>query len=171
MMRCRDVLCSLGESWMLYVKCFSWILPLSVLLVVRFIWNDPDGYVFMGYFRFFLGCFERVAGEMKIENGGLFGDFSPFFWKGWGVLRESPAVEASISMKGTRMCFRMGKCSVFLSIVGRSGSVCCKTGLDIRQWGENGRGICAEKEGILGNMWHLGARGGSGCTIPVMCAR
>jgi len=25
-------------------------------------------------------------------------------------LRESPAVEASISMKGARMCFRMGKC-------------------------------------------------------------
>ena len=41
--------------------------------------------------------------------GDFWGISSRFSEKSWGVLRESPAVEASISMKGARMCFRMGE--------------------------------------------------------------
>lgn len=41
---------------------------------------------------------------------GDFWGISPRFPEKVGeFLRESPAVEASISMKGARMCFRMGK--------------------------------------------------------------
>jgi len=41
---------------------------------------------------------------------GDFLEISPRFPEKVGAfLRESPAVEASISMKGARMCFRMGK--------------------------------------------------------------
>ena len=79
---------------------------------------------------YFSWLFRTCSGRDEIENGDFL-EISPRFSEKVGeFLRESPAVEASISMKGTRMCFRMGKCSVFLSIVGRSGSVCCKTGLE-----------------------------------------
>ena len=64
--------------------------------------------------------------------GGDFWGISPRFPEKVGeFLRESPAVEASISMKGARMCFRMGKCSVFMSIIGKNGSVCRKMELCI----------------------------------------
>lgn len=46
---------------------------------------------------------------MKLKMGDFL-EISPRFSEKVGeFLRESPAVEASISMKGARMCFRMGK--------------------------------------------------------------
>lgn len=65
---------------------------------------------------------------------GDFLEISPRFSEKVGeFLRESPAVEASISMKGARMCFRMGKCSVFMSIIGEEWIRLLQDGIGIRQ--------------------------------------
>lgn len=58
---------------------------------------------------YFSWLFRTCSGSDEIENGDFWGISPRFPEKVGEFLRESPAVEASIAMKGARMCFRMGK--------------------------------------------------------------